>query len=127
MVRKIYIVLGSSGKYDDHCSWVVCSFVSKEKAEEWAELCDLKATEAIKFLSGNNTWWFKLTYLDVLENNGVHNLSELKNLTPSELEKINAAVKDVRLKFNPYDVNMNIVDGDAADYWVEETDLCEEI
>lgn len=41
-MKRIYLVVGSSGSYDDYVSWSECAYLTKEKAEECAKKLDKK-------------------------------------------------------------------------------------
>lgn len=48
MARKIWLVTGVTGMYDDRSEWVVCAYWAREKAEERARLAEERGNECIK-------------------------------------------------------------------------------
>jgi len=36
-VNKVYMVWGSTGEYSDHCTWIVATFTSEQRANTFCE------------------------------------------------------------------------------------------
>jgi hypothetical protein len=83
---KIYIVLGCSGKYDNHKTWIAKAFWNRSDAVDYARKCQDEADkilkkieiyekentfeakkDPIKYLKGYNALWKTHKYDDLFE------------------------------------------------------------
>lgn len=44
-MKKVYIVMGSTGEYSDHQEWLVAAYFDKEKGKEHVEKAGARARE----------------------------------------------------------------------------------
>lgn len=58
-MRKIFIVLGSTGEYSDHCEWPVVAFTSESAAKERVSKASERARELFQKYGGNRWNWDK--------------------------------------------------------------------
>lgn len=53
MAKKIWLVGGMTGEYEDHRQWVVCYFNKEADAKKMAECLSARAREALRILEEN--------------------------------------------------------------------------
>ena len=119
---KIYIIMGSTGEYEDYYTWIVCAYSDREKAMKRLLSAQSRANEIVKeFKIFNKKESKKSTAI-----RRKHNSSEVSDEEYVQLHYSgnSLSIREKILKSNEYDENMSIsIMSSYVEYFLEETTL----
>lgn len=118
MSNTVYIVRGMTGEYSDYRTWNVAAFTDREKAEEWAALCQAQANEYFENFEERCEDHTELVSHIAFRIAGNRFIDDKKTWIKADRQ----ARREVAEKYNKYDLDMR-VDYTGTRYVVDEVPM----